>query len=324
MYAQQIPNQGYQAPIPLYPQQTPTPSQTDLLDQLSKVIDLTDKLRGRESNGNAAPGSTSVASQSVGSAFNERPQEQLAIQELLLRNPSLLGLLQQQSQQNQLNQQQQVQQPQQQIQQQVGSLNLNPQQTEQLKQNIQTIDNCARQFHNQLQQTWQLNHQIMTVFNRVCEYAQELEKIAAVAQTTNNLSNTFLQEKNALQDLVGVQQQMLTNPNYLLHHAFGTWDANIGLNQEVLDYISSLYLELVKRFEERHLQQTGQYTPRQTAYLQSQIDQQPVPQPQQGDANMINYIKSVSQSMQPAATSAGNAGLGNAWQRLQSQRFNQR
>lgn len=237
---------------------------------------------------------------SVGGVFQQQQPQQLAFQELLLRNPQLLQQFQQQQLQGLS--QGQIQQ------QEAGSLNLNPQQAAQLKQNVQTILQGSQQLHQHLQQLWQATTHIMNCFNAMCNYASELEKVAILAQVTNQLSNAFLQERDAALHMNDVLHEMLSRPDYLLLHSFQTWDRNLGIDNQSLGFISELYMELVQRFEERHRQATGNYTPRHNEYLQQQINQ---PQ-QQGQrpglpnqANQIEYIKQFSGAMQNGSMNVG-------------------
>ena len=248
----------------------PQPQQGDALEQLSKVLDLADKLRGRESAGNFAPGMARDASQSVGS-LQTRPQEQLTQQELLLSNPALLQQFQQ-LQQQQAQQRANVQ---------SGGLTLNQQQTEQLKQSVTTLMQGSQQLHQYLQQSWQLLNHVMTAYNALANYASELEKIAELGKQQNVVANAFLQERDAVYALADAQQQMLTDPVYLLHHSFDVWDRNLGIDKTAMDYIAQLYLELEQRFEQRYQQATGQ-----TSYPQQQ--QQPQTEaPQRLKATLI-------------------------------------
>lgn len=305
MFAQQYQPQQFQ-PY-LVPQMPPQPQQGGaLIDELSKVIDLADKLRGRESAGNFAPGMARDATMGVGS-MQTRSQEQLAQQEMLLSNPALL----QQFQQMQAQQRTQAQANPGAA---TNGLQLNQQQTEQLKQSVNTLVQGSQQLYQYLQQSWQLLSHVMIAYNAMCNYAAELEKVAELGKQQNIVANAFLQERDAVYALADVQQAMLTDPVYLLHHAFNVWDTNLGTDKTALDYISQLYLELTARFDQRYEAATGQSPYPQQQQPQQSQNQQPTQQTPQGIDP--NYFKAFSQAM-----SQGNPKVGQTLQKMHVQKF---
>lgn len=239
------------------------------------------------------------ASMGVGN-LQTRPLDQLTQQQLLLSNPALLQQYQQQQTQ-------------------INGLSLNQQQAEQLKQSVNTLVQGSQQLHGYLQQSWQLLRQVMDAYNAMCNYAAELEKVVQVgyqqnslanamlpyvqiAGAQNQLANAFLQERDAVYAMADVQQQMLTDPVYLLHHSFDVWDRNLGIDKTAIDYISQLYLELANRFDQRYIAATGQ---------------DPYPQQQQSRQGIDpNYFKAFSQ-----AQSQGNPKVGQVLQQMHLQKF---
>lgn len=289
MYAQQ--------PIYQTPPQWQPPQPGSAVEEISKVLDLADKLRGRESAGNFAPGMARDANLGVGS-MQTRSLDQLTQQELLLSNPALH---------------------------QRGSVTLNQTQVEQLRNSISTMQQGSQQLSQQLDQALGLLSGMMQAYNAMCNYADQLERFQAVSdsvmnaynamceyasvleQTTklgyvaNTYSNAFLQEKEALEQVATVQSEMLRDPVYLLNHSFSTWDANIGTNRAAMDYISELYLELAERFDLRYQRTTG--TP---AYPSNRTTGGVDP----------TYFKAFSGAM-----SSGNSKVGQRLQQMHSQKF---
>lgn len=212
-----------------------------------------------------------------------RPLDQLTQQQLLLSNPALLQQYQQQQTQ-------------------INGLSLNQQQAEQLKQSVNTLVQGSQQLHGYLQQSWQLLRQVMGAYNAMCNYAAELEKVVQLGYQQNSLANAFLQERDAVYAMADIQQQMLADPVYLLHHSFDVWDRNLGIDKTAIDYISQLYLELANRFDQRYIATTGQ---------------DPYPQQQQSRQGIDpNYFKAFSQ-----AQSQGNPKVGQVLQQMHLQKF---
>ena len=259
--------------------QIPQPQQSDSLDQASKLIDLIDKLGQRNSGANLAPG-TSQFSPMNSAQFQSANPSQIALQELLLRNPQLISQLQQ-GQQQQIGQSQssQTQQPNAD-----GSKVFSPQELQTLKSNIETTFRCANEYRKQLEQLWEVTQQVMSVFNAMAQYTAELENVAKLGVVSQKLANSFQQELAAVYEIADIQYAMLNTPQFALlhtsnlinHHIDGTDDSAMGL-------ISEEYVNTVKVFEEKKRQQTGQYSDVYTNHLQSVVSpQERLQQPQTG------------------------------------------
>lgn len=267
----------------------PPQERGNALDEISKVLDFADKIRGRESHGNFAPGQSSQSSMSVGGMFQTRPQEQLAQQEMMLRNPAMM----QQAQQQQTQQQQAE----------PGSLTLSAAQSQQMQQAVNTMLQGAQKQQQLINETWAFASQIMNCYNALAEYTKELEKVAALGTVANTYANAYLDQMSAAQDVVNVQAQMLQDPVYLLHHSFQNWDQNIGIDKTAMDYISQLFLELVDRFDARYQQATGQPSVPQQQQFQPQQYQQPQQMQQQPDPT--EFVKQFSQAMTQGVPTVG-------------------
>lgn len=233
--------------------------------------------------------------------------QQIAHQEALLRNPELAR---QQSPQ---------------VQQESGSLNLTAQQSQFLQQNIQYILQGANEHYQQLQIAAKMCNEIMSAFNAMCAYAGELEKTLYVAHQHKIHADAFAQELDAAHNMIDVLKQMLTNPEYLVSHAFTVWDNTLQGNVQGLDQrISPAYMQLVANVEERYKQQSGQYSPKYTEYLQSRINQpqqppqQQIAQSQQQNSG-LDYIKQFAEMLQPSGYNTSE--LGAAIQRQHIQRL---
>jgi hypothetical protein len=290
MYQHQTP---YQSPVYLAP---PNLQQSDPIDSAAKILDLFQKLQQSTGGGNFAPGQSQQASASVGQ-MSPVGQQQIAHQEQLLRNPESAR-------------QQQVQ-----IQQEPGSLNLNAQQSQALQRSIGQIVQGAQSLHQGYQKSLALAQNLMVAFNAMCEYATALEQMVSIGQTAMLHANTFRQEADAAHNMIDVLKLMLTDPEYLVSHAFTVWDETLQGNVQGLDhYISPAYMRLVADTEEKHKQKTGQYSPKYSEYLQQQINQphQPQPihpqqQPHQQSAG-LDYIKQFAEMLQPTGYNTSELG----------------
>lgn len=240
---------------PSYPQ----PQQGDSLGNLDKLIDIADKLAERRSGGNLQPGTSQYSPMNAGQ-FQSADMQQLALQELLLRNPQLLTQLQGQQQT-----QQQSAIPE-------GSKVFSPQQVEALKTQIGTIIDCANSHQKQLIQLWEFTQKIMQVFNAFAQYTGELEKVAILGSQYKNLSNAFLNELNAIYNIADIQYAMLNTPQFALMHTSNLIKYHIdGTDDAAMDLISEEYVDVVRNFEEKKKKVTGKYSDTYTDYLQQVV-----------------------------------------------------
>lgn len=281
----------------------PQPQQTDSIDQASKLIDLIDKLGQRQSGANLAPGTSQFSPMNAAQFQSANPQ-QIALQELLLRNPQLIAQLQQ----SQLPTQQQ---------QTSTEKTYSQQQVADMKAQFDVAVKCANEHYQQLLQLWQTTKNIMQAYNAICEYAKELENAVGLGEIANTHANAFLNELNAAYDMINVQHQMLTNPLFLLTHSFSTFKANISANDsQDVDLVSSFYIEFVRDFEEKHRQISGQYSPQYTEYLQSTV-QQPQTQPNPQQPQQIDSVLAWAKGLQ-------SQGFGTQIKRAHTQQLLQR
>lgn len=205
---------------------------------------------------------------------------------MLLRNPQLLGNL--------------------------GNQGI-AQQFQQIAQSVQAQDqaratagNAAMQAFNamanlnaplaELAQLGQVQNQLA---NAYVEQIAALEQVAQLGFVQKDLANHYLEQLTAAEEMIGVLEQMLSNPIFLIGHAFDVWLTHVQAEDEAfVSIISDLYMKLVSSFEEKFKQQSGQYTPTYTQYLQSQVNS---PFPGQG---IVNPIPPQSQQAQQQTLSA--------------------
>lgn len=256
--------------------QIPQPQQSDSLDQASKLIDLIDKLGQRQSGANLAPG-TSQFSPMNSAQFQSANPSQIALQELLLRNPQLIS----QFQQGQQQQASQTQQPNAD-----GSRVFSPQELQTLKTNIETTFRCANEYRKQLEQLWEVTQQVMNVFNAMAQYTSELEVVAKLGVVSQTLANSFRNELDAVYNVADIQYAMLNTPQFALLHTSNLINHHIdGTDDSAMSLISEEYVNTVKVFEEKKRQQTGQYSDVYTSHLQSVVSPQAqYQQPQSGSS----------------------------------------
>lgn len=279
------------------------------------------------SGGNFTPGVSQTANYGQG-MFNAANQQAIAQQEQLLRNP------------------QQQQQP--------GELHLNQQQATQLKQAISTLQQGANQHYQNFQRLQAFSNSIMNAFNAMCDYAAQLEKCNQIGQAQAIHANAFLayaqelekmvqlgnaqaihatafaQELAAKDDMLQVLRTMLTDPNYLIAHAFAVWERSLGGDVQALNAnVSPAYMQLVANVEEKYKNQTGRYTPLWTQHLQSRINaqnSQSQQNPQQpftlntpnGVQPNIGYIDAFAKNLQ--VPNYDNSNLANQINRLHNSR----
>jgi hypothetical protein len=262
MYAQQTP---YQQPVSLVPQIQP-----DSIDQASKLVDLIEKIGQRQSGANLAPG-TGQFSPMNAAQFQPANAQQIAMQEMLLRNPQLLS----QSQNSQ-------------------------QQVAEIKSKFDVAVKCANEHYHQLQQLWQVTQQIVNVFNALGQYASELERVAGLASASQGLANAFSQELNAAYDvarlasasqglanafnqelnalysIADIQYAMLNTPQFALMHTSNLIKRHIeGSDDAAMQLISEEYIDVVKNFEGKRYATSGIYSDPYRSFLQDQVSLPP-------------------------------------------------
>jgi hypothetical protein len=239
--------------------QTPQPQQGDSLDQASKLIDLIDKLGQRNSGANLAPG-TSQFSPMNSAQFQSANPSQIAMQELLLRNPQLLAQLQQGQQQKTEAE---------------GSKTFSPQEVQTLKTQLETVYKCANEHKQQLEQLWAFTQQVMSVFNAFAQYTQELETVAQLGVVSQSLANSFQQELAAVYEVADIQYAMLNTPQFALMHTSNLIKHHIdGTDDAAMQLISEEYVDTCNVFEEKKLAKTGKYSDIYKEYLQSAVNSQ--------------------------------------------------
>ena len=210
--------------------------------------------------------------------FQPANAQQIAMQEMLLRNPQLLS------------------QPQ-----------YSQQQVAEIKSKFDVAVKCANEHYQQLQQLWQVTQQIVNVFNALGQYANELEKVAGLAyssqslanafnqelnaaydvvklaNTSQNLANSFNQELNALYSIADIQYAMLNTPQFALMHTSNLIKRHMeGSDDDAMQLISEEYIDIVKDFEAKKYAQSGVYSDQYRSFLQDQVALPPkLQQPQQ-------------------------------------------
>jgi hypothetical protein len=205
-----------------------------------------------------------------------QPQSQQAIerQEMLLRNPALL-------------QQQQQQQT------------LTPAQ-------YRAVNNYA----TALSDLAQIGGKYAIFANGLVEQINHLSTMAQVGEMALQIMNAAIAETHAAQDMIAVQNRMLSDPYFLVVHAFEVWYQNLNADAGgFMDLLSEAYVRLVEIYEELHRQTKGNYSEQYLQYLQSQISQQPaIPASSSAAPQQISAIKQFAQALGQAGAGAGTIG----------------
>jgi hypothetical protein len=243
MYAQ-----NQQAP---YLQAVPNYSAPDTVEQLGKFVDIVDKIRAPQ------VGSTNTSAYNT-SAFQSNP-DLLAIQELLLRNPSLNNFLVANNQ-NQANQQ--YTQP-----------GLTLEQSKEVRFNVDKVLKGANEHYQNLQRLQAISDSLMNVVNYQQIEIQALEKVAYLAGITKRCFEATANELNAVYNKVEVQDRMLNSPEYLLTRFFEIMFATVTVDDsDIMNVLSDDFLSLISSYEDKLRAKTGQYSPSYQKYLQEQIN----------------------------------------------------
>lgn len=285
MYA--VPNQPYQ-PIP------------DGIDQAGRIIDIVDRIAGRNASRTAAPEPGMSQQASFNAAqFQPMPQGMLQQQELMLRNPGMITQQQMQQVQQLVNNYSQV------ANQALGDQKKAMQLASIMHQAFMQMANYAGELEKAVAMG-QIMHQ---GFLQMTDYADKLSQTVSVLSTAPIAMQAYQQELDAAHRLIDVANHMLQNPVYLLEHSFGVFGQHVDeTDAPFISVLSRLYMALVEKHETALQQKTGQYSQNYQNYLQSNVSNMqqslpPFPQAPQGlqgapgdlSPSAVNFIRNMNQ-----------------------------
>lgn len=209
------------------------------------------------------------------------------MQELLLRNPQLLGQLQKPQQQQTQQQSQQTTQ----------------QQIEQLQRENQLLKHNAHhtnEYNKKLSHYAQVGGLGQIAVNGLTEQLNHAIDMAIVGGEALKLVTPLLQQANDQEDLINTMSSMLSNPWYLLHHCFEVWFQSVTPdNTGFIDLLSEAYMKFIEAFENSHKSNYGKYSDTYTEYLNAQANQIPPQIVQQQQAVAGIYQDFAKQMQQP-------------------------
>lgn len=215
--------------------------------------------------------------------FQSNPQL-LQLQEILLRNPQLLGQVTQQLQQSQ--------QPtnNQQSNQSLEQLRKQNQALQEEVRRLRYIQYHQNQYNQNLSNHAELGNLGQIALTGMAEQIDHAVEMAIVGGEALNLITPLINQVYDQQEMIEVMETMLRNPWYLLIHSFETWYQSINAEDSgFIELLSQAYSDLIAAYEELHRKQYGNYSPQYTDYLNSQS--QPSPQvqyPQQEGRNQAS------------------------------------